>query len=399
MGSIIDLIKFLALVNRFIDQYAIHTTREMGLKLGSDEFPPVSTTERARMQRAFFRYELYCRVFITSCSGINITGQASFFFSKLRNWEAEEIVYAHSYIASLSGEVIDDLQEQIVQAALAAPGAECLRETEPYSRPTEERHTRGIMTWGRLPDGTPAPVRRHPQPLTWDPPIAPAAQTRPFEFGSKANLGRYGLGVFGGQASKWMKTYISAMASLGLAHLEDLVTGDDARRKSLIHAFYTLPFNMTHLHNFAYALDMVLVMVDSVQERPAEPNTTDDPSGESMGYRIIRSRAGLKQYPRVDVWIGENYFGYKPLREVGCIFWDAKRFLHAPEFKQVIEDRRHLAGNSDWARTLVERESLNERLSGLSLPHREMMRLAVQFGHEHQAQVWAQQLNNMEAAT
>lgn len=169
---VIGFAKLLALVNRFVDEYALHAARRMGLELGSDQFPPISTSERARIQRAFFRYELYSRVFMVSGSGIDGIDQGRFFFSKLRSWETDEIVHAHKYLASLTGEVIDDWQEQVVQAALAAPGARIPAGLDPNTHGTDERHTTGIMTWGRLPGGVPAPVRRHPQPQTWNQPLA-----------------------------------------------------------------------------------------------------------------------------------------------------------------------------------------------------------------------------------
>lgn len=291
VGTIINLFKFLSLVNRFIDQYVIHATRQMGLELSSAQFPPLSATERARIQRAFFRYELYSRMFLVNNWGINVMAQV-YFFKRMTRWEVEEIVYIHNYLACLITEVVDDLQEEIVQAALVAPGATTQGKLKPYARMTDERCTKGIMTWGRLPGGTPSLVRRHPQPLTWEPPATlkelpstSATQTEHLDFRGWIETSKGGRRIF----HDLDDPDITSRASRGLAYLEDLMMGDANRRRSLVQRPPEFPVHYWHGASFADAVDAGGwgISDNAVTEHPAELETADDPCRESMGYRLI----------------------------------------------------------------------------------------------------------------
>ncbi len=63
--AIIALCRLYSRISYFVDDYSARAYCALGLKLNAEQTTglSLSSTERARLQRAFFRYELYSRVY------------------------------------------------------------------------------------------------------------------------------------------------------------------------------------------------------------------------------------------------------------------------------------------------------------------------------------------------
>ena len=321
--SLTFLFKLHALVSRFADEYFLHAAWQLKSTKSSgalkDDFPPPSRKELTRLQRAFFRFELYCRLFppTSGFGSISIQPQSQLrlFVERLSLWEVEEMSCAHNYLSRLISEVVDDLQEQVVLEVLGSPGAQVSSEARPYDPKTQERYASGIATWGRKLDGSPAPVRRHPHPpdrtvvprqsvdaITAPPPVPPRGST----------LSRQRLFDFD-------DSQIGTVASAGLGHTEDLVNGDDEQRRVLIHKHVR--------HRLAFAE----VLKYSPPADPGHPNIPDgvssnDPYQPNLGYRLYK-RQGPNKFHGIysEGNGGMRNFVYSPLRERGYVFWDSER--------------------------------------------------------------------------
>ncbi|MBE3048347.1 hypothetical protein IMZ48_38750 [Candidatus Bathyarchaeota archaeon] len=295
--SLTFLFKLHALVSRFADEYFIHAAQQLKSTKSSgalvDDFPPPSRTELTRLQRAFFRFELYCRVFppqpdFSRADPIGSESQFRLFVGRLSPWEVEEMSCAHNFLTFLISEVIDDLQEQVVLAVLNYPGAYGVRKAEPYSSKIKERYASGIATRGRLNDGSPAPVRRHPHPPDRPELSGQSSRMRRARLGRLVSpLGRYAH-------FDYSDKHIGRLASAGLGHTEDLANGDDKQRRILIQknvGFDRDGFADARLHS-----------------PPADPgdlhipgeDASNDPCHPNSGYRLFK-RQGQHKYDRVMV--------------------------------------------------------------------------------------------------
>lgn len=83
----------------------------------------LSSTELTRLERGFYRYELYCRVFPVEPgnalqSRSSALEQFDYFIRRLEPWEMEEIVCIHEYFIYHLGIIVDDLEDQLVDRFL-----------------------------------------------------------------------------------------------------------------------------------------------------------------------------------------------------------------------------------------------------------------------------------------
>lgn len=122
-------------VRRHIRRYADQTCVQLsGPKHGTgldetrqhtaDSGQRLSSTELIRLERGFYRYELYCRVFPAEPgnalqSRSSAIEQFEHFIKHLKPWEVEEIVCVHEYFVYHLGTIVDDLESQLVTRFLA----------------------------------------------------------------------------------------------------------------------------------------------------------------------------------------------------------------------------------------------------------------------------------------
>jgi hypothetical protein len=127
------LFRFYSVVERFMSCYAHRALGQLG------SFPTsttprtlpstLSSTEVGRLQRAFFRFETYAQFFRVllqpkfRMAGEHIllrTEPALAFLSRLSSWEIEEIACVAQCIATLVGEIFDEVEDDFVRAVEAA---------------------------------------------------------------------------------------------------------------------------------------------------------------------------------------------------------------------------------------------------------------------------------------
>ena len=327
VAGITTVLRLHALVSRFSNEYFLHAGRRLGAltpqtpldALGrpvSAEFPPMSLTERTRLMRAFYHYEIICRLFppkdayeIRYANYENDDGprevrclgreaQFELFVRWLQPWEVEEMSCVHNYLICLTRETIEDFK------AAPFPFGPVMNKASPYAPGAPERYIRGIATWGRQADGTPAPLRRNPWRLCPDPPV-PAGRTlvtMPADNEERTN----------------------AMVFTGLRALENLFLGDDfQRQKAYVYAEGCLQ---------EYFPDSIEVVFHDLDEgsRPVDPGHSlftkeavqDDLYHANLGYHIF-GKPILGKYR--EIYDEHNVVMYDPLREMGYAFWDSGR--------------------------------------------------------------------------
>lgn len=98
---------------------------------GNEDFPvdrapqyaPLSSTEQGRLQRAFYRYELYTQIFSSDirCSGEKLWEMPSdsyFFLENYQHWEIEELACVENYLWSRLSSSFDRIEPRFVGTQL-----------------------------------------------------------------------------------------------------------------------------------------------------------------------------------------------------------------------------------------------------------------------------------------
>ncbi|KUJ18950.1 uncharacterized protein LY89DRAFT_582443 [Mollisia scopiformis] len=115
-------------VRSFTETYAIEIPR-CCLDEGGDY--PATSSEVARIQRAFYRFELYCNLFRDyENPPLSLAEQKEFFFNKFAPWENEQLTCIHNYLFELVSEVYNEMVEhdvtfgyyRIPRADISEPG-------------------------------------------------------------------------------------------------------------------------------------------------------------------------------------------------------------------------------------------------------------------------------------
>lgn len=119
-----------SVISYFMDDYIARAVKSLYDDESPAETPailPPSPTERARLQRAFFRYEIYCALFPPPDSLENPPAPVSTpreqfrrFLRRLSALHVEEMCCIHFYFASVVRKVIDGLEDQLVAEVLDA---------------------------------------------------------------------------------------------------------------------------------------------------------------------------------------------------------------------------------------------------------------------------------------
>lgn len=351
---------------KFSDDYFARAIRAMelndsdGAQDGVHDIPTLSSTERARLQRAFFRYELYSKIFaldFDSWGGSLLPAETQFarFISEMEPWEVEELSCVHQYFTSILGEFLDDLENQLVEAVVTAPGAHVPPEvasTLPSStliklRPRDTLPGYGFTTFGN-------------DSYSWDDPH----QMVGFEC-----LGLPDLVLFSTSGRIRSANFLTYMASLGSEFINQLILADKSRRRSLIRA--STPLWRDFLPDaLEFAPNTAPQTVD-----PSMNELNEDPSHANLGYYLYK-RSDRDTYTRIHAQGGLN----APLRERGYVFWDSKRLRD----QRVRKSLRHAQeANMDEIDRFYNRfigDSPEKRLKGVLIPRIQMERINAEFG-------------------
>ncbi|KAF4473003.1 hypothetical protein FALBO_111 [Fusarium albosuccineum] len=350
-----DILQVYHLYNRLsylLDAYLKHMER---LGLGESVLLP-SLSERTRLQRAFLRFELYCRVFPhqrrvpheppRSGRRFDALEQFGLFLSNLTPWEVEEMSCVELYLSSVIGRFVDQLEEQLISAIMAAPGVVVPSSAAAgaLSAEEEEQPTEGQHNQENLEDFS--------------------------------DLDLTSLSLFSRDGRYRSPGFISYMTSLGLDFIYELVKSDESKRSEMIRSNHPitrefLPEALGHAPRWppGYEHD-----TDTADDDAADD---DDPSHSNLGYRLFRKRP---DNDRIYVVIMAEGTYYSLLRQLGYVFWDANRIQSPEVFKKLSEAETIPQKDIRERFDRTNRETAEHRLKGVKLPREQMKRIEREFG-------------------
>ncbi|KAH7305293.1 hypothetical protein B0I35DRAFT_414070 [Stachybotrys elegans] len=289
---------------------------------------PLSTTERARLERAILRFEIYYRVFPINPDSDDLSTytageQAELFISRLSTWEVEEVTSIHHYYSSVVANITFQLGEELEQAVCSAPG---------------------MMHIDPRPKSPPSGLRS-----------LLALELRDMALWSEVD-------------NEAVPYYISYITSLGLYFLHELVHASNARQAELISQ--TTSVSRQFLPE---ALNENIRPV--IGTKKPENIASNDIEFANFGYWTFK-RSSDSTYIHVYRPTSIHF----PLREFGYMFWDSDRFAVSDwmeVFKEASELRYiHIANRLVWP----GQPTVEERLQGIYLLHAEMQKIQQKFG-------------------
>lgn len=341
-------------VSFLIDDYASRARRA----LGTEEISPLSVTERARFQRAFFRFEVYSLVYPAmkpwgfSNTPPLLAPQAQFsqFLARLEYWEVEEMSCVHFYCISRIGGFINNVEDQLVAAALSTPGV-AARTSRYWMDDSDEEYTNKIST---------KPARY--------------SESEPVGMVNFDCLALTDLNRFSDMNNYNADETVSYLASQGLEFMSQLIHADDIRRRDMIRAYSGIGGRKFLPEAIGAARSNA-----THPNLPLHDNTyNDDPSRANQGYHLSIRRVHDTDEHRYAYRVGVQ--DYYPQRERAYVFWDIKRIAQ-PE---VISSLRKAAAMDFDAIDILykrsARKSVAARLKDVMIPKVEMDKLEKEFG-------------------
>ncbi len=358
MARITDLSRLHLHASRFIDDYSSRALRALGPGL---DLQPPTCTERARFQRAFYRFELYSRInpvdyAVHGHSVLPAEAQFTKFLARMEPWEVEEMSCVHQYFSTLIEGFVDDLENHLVEAVLGAPGVRL----PPSGRISPDHaSSRGIENATRSGSVDDSTTQRASQPVSAGPAYLVAFRKWDVR----------GLGLFSNYGRFRSPRYIGYLASLGVRFFDALATATQEERTDLIRA------NSPAWCDF---LPQALEAAPGDGPKTVQPADLDDqPSHANLGYYLYKPSDR-------EVYIGIVNDGALdvsncPLRQLGFVFWDAARISMPAVAAQLRNAQRmdHAEANALFNRSA--RESAEDRLMGVMIPAIEMEKIVDEF--------------------
>lgn len=312
-----------------------------------------SWSELTRLQRAFFRFFLYCQVFPgheddpygsvePSPPLYNAHQQFSLFLAHLPPWEVEEMCCVEQYLSALVEEFIDELEEDLISAVIATPGVVL---------PT------ALSTLHQAPEA----------------PAQGMHQSRLVEFEALDLTDLYLFSYDGRYSSP---RYISYMSSLGLEFVYSLVKLDKRKRTELIRSNH--PVTREFLPE-ALATAPRRTNGPKDEDEGAKRGVLDDddnPACMNVGYRLFNKAPKNVRY----MGITDVGFKYSRVRELGYVFWDSGRISSPDVFKKFSAAKAMTSQERQLRFDRRNRKTAEDRLKGTKLPREEMERIEQEFG-------------------
>lgn len=365
-NTITALARLCLQTSTFVDDYSTRAIRALNLRpnVGQTTAAALSSTERARFQRAFFRHELYCRFFPVDfrarCTSL-VPGKEQFtqFIARMAPWEAEEMTCVHHYFTVLAGGFIDDLEEQLVETVLTAPDV-CHPHVLDRSPSTEPAKRREISTTAAISLTDDSSIR-FPEPISL------ACDTDMVYF-DKLDLTH--LDIFSKSDRFYSSAYVSYIASLGSTFMYRFILSDKDQRRRIIQ------------ENTPVWRDFLPEALNYAPGTSASPKTImpdgiDDNhlSHPNLGYFRFK-RSEREVYFK---FLHEDILNY-PLRERAFVFWDADRIL-CPVINDQLQKARDVdPGKVKLRSNRYKSKSAEERLKGVRMPRTLMKRIDEEFG-------------------
>jgi len=325
---------------------------------------PLSDKEHKRLQRAFYRHELYCRIFPVKCrcffpntgSYVSAADQSALFLTKLEPWEIEEMSCVHYYFTTVTQDMVDDLQDQLVGAALAAPGVQ--RSSKQVHYPYDDLR---YATW-RSSDTEYIPIGDVTLERSDD------------EMTVFRQLHYMDLGMYAKEEGERAERFLTYVASRGSSFVYRLVSANSDQRKAIIRAGGPAPYTGDFLPDAVREIrNQHLSAIGMFTDR-LNATSEIEPDIEALAR-------SLNKLARYDTYLQLDYLRVigAPLRAIALCFWDLERLKNTgitASLKLAVES--HQETGQRFA--LYKRKSAEEQLEGVSLPWSEVRRLKEEFG-------------------
>ncbi|KJZ75842.1 hypothetical protein HIM_04666 [Hirsutella minnesotensis 3608] len=337
---------------------------------------PLSWFEVARLQRAFFRHELYCRVFSRGPDGRSIMGandQFDLFVSRLAPWEAEEMACVHDFYTWHVRRMVEIMEDDVVNAVLLASAG-----VSPSMMPQDMAalhapfavvsFAEAAEAFAALPPGT-------THNLDGDG-FTPGPQGEAPGQGGRArpNVPRAGgmhetaLYPFSTAEKHRSAQHLSYLAALGVYFVHELLTADKDVRRQTLQAYFgsARDFFPEALECAPKEACLTVIPPDVHEEHPSKP---------TMGYFKFK-QSDYDTYLRIS---GDGYLSGL-LRKRGYVFWDVGR-INEETLDECLVGARNLA--PEIARHGFDpsrRICAEERLGDVSLSRTQLRRIERDFG-------------------
>lgn len=382
MADLTELLRLQSLVSRFAHGYFKEATALLGAPLApSDptiigEVAPPSPTEWTRLQRAFFRYELYCRAFpsdkkpLYQCT--HARDQCELFMDRLKPWEVEEITCVHNYLTRQVGSVVDAVEDLVVMEVLTADGARRMPSVDPsrWRRPNR-RGSQVASGWYNFPPSMTSTADAAAA-VGGTNATGEALATYLNELVPFGDLVPYGLGLFSDITQEDIPCFISNVSSCGLEYVQRLLDASDERQVQMVqeHAFLDREF-------LGEALRYSVSRRGLFARPRREKVINDDPNAANTGYSLFRRREDISNAMFSD----SEAIIHDPLREMGYAFWDFDR-IKAERPRLNLERAREVPDEEISSKRLRRNVlSVQTRLRGVVLPRAELTKIADMFAY------------------
>lgn len=373
-------------ISFLIDDYAARAMDTLGVGSPTAPVLPLSSTEKARFQRAFYRYELFCLLFPATDwsdgpSDPVPIAEAQFrqFLAHLKVWEVEEMSCVHLYYVTLVRGFVDHIEDQLVAAALSvaidssqyrgsATHDSSRRQRQPHSASDD-----APSDWELSSEGSNSaadyPIYTMPTETSVD-----DEHTASFDF-----LAFSSLLLFAKDSREDANDYVGYFASFGSLAVYQLSLSDEDRRRSMLRKFgypsrVFLPQAIDAARQDAFA-GMNPAQIQA-HIAPALARTVNDDSSSCVNSGLEVFELLKSSYP-VPFRLGSSR---SFLRQRAYVFWDSARIYQNDEVTRNI--REAASPGTRAARQLFDRRrrlSVEDRLEGIRVPRADMRRLEREF--------------------
>ena len=356
---------------------------------GSQTDMALSDSEQARFQRAFFRYELYCKSFTLTedpyglvypmISYFDTPNQFDVFLAHLEPWEVEEMSCIHEYVSTLLFSLLNELGESLVGEVLSAKGVQyppnwgrSSSKTRHLSNETVRlTHDKGYVYAKRnldhpFIDPSSSSINDSFAPYLPHLKGKAKADDHNHEGDDMEQFNCFNLPslkMFTRQDLDSVIAHLSFLASHGLGFIFNLLKANDQERREMILS--NAPIDRQFLPN---------AINEAPLRGPATPLTVsprtlaNDPLEYNLAFRALK-KPGEDIYLRI-LTTSVVHRRHRRHRALGWVFWDAARL---PVLEKTLLNKDAVVHT---VYDIYGNKSVEERVYGFRLPRKEKERIA-----------------------
>lgn len=339
--------------------------------------PHLSSSEQARLLRAFLLFELYCKIF-PGCGDfpgdsdedgpfITAAQQSDYFLRHLRPFEREELACVYRYYLTVLGDFFAQVEDDFVNEMLTAASHSLI-----ITLPDNPRQSQSSSHHSSAESADYSPSHDNKAKSACQGATSSDAQavlaTELWE--------NHGLKMFCSEETSWFyQDVMGYVVSKGTDFLYESIKADEDTRRELI--LYNVPDSRPFLPEaLAFAWDNRSVDQDSQEDDQDDESVEDeydDPSHPNRAWRtLLRNR---------DPPIFIGYIGcIKALRARGWVFWDSARLSSGAVNGGLAWAACPCNEDEDGNKNHATRECAEERLTGVMVPSTERDRICSKYG-------------------